>query len=219
MIIMQTLDAAARRSYLETQGLAKVIFSYEGDDFDCVQYHPKGIKGAVLVFKSAYVRPRADCGLPGGMMPELDSHRPSPASPEPLTSRFSPWHACGADYGSYSAGMRRCSNLRLVSAVCRLAPGDRDTQAAARQWEELFGVPREGDELAFTNMRVMFTKGEQGKAEGLESITIAVEGEERFNAILDAAREESLCGDGWINMLGIKWYFVLVGEGRGKSKL
>jgi hypothetical protein len=51
MIIMQTLDAAARRSYLETQGLAKVIFSYEGNDFDCIQYHPKGIKGAALVFQ------------------------------------------------------------------------------------------------------------------------------------------------------------------------
>jgi hypothetical protein len=152
-------------------------------------------------------------------MPELDSHHPSPANPEPLTSRFSPWHACGADYGSYSAGMRRCSNLRLVSAVCRLAPGDRDTQAAARQWEELFGVSREGDELVFTNMRVRFTKCEQDKAEGLESITIAVDSEERFNAILNAAREEGLCGDGWINMLGIKWYLVLVGDGSGKSKL
>jgi len=51
MIIMQTSDAAARRSYLETQGLAKVIFSYEGDDFVCVQYHPKSIKGAVLLFQ------------------------------------------------------------------------------------------------------------------------------------------------------------------------
>lgn len=152
-------------------------------------------------------------------MPELESHRPSPSNPEPLTSRFSPWHACGTDYGSYSAGMRRCSHLQLVSAVCRLAPGDTDTQAAARQWEDLFGVPREQDELAFTNMRMRFTKGEEDKAEGLESITIAVEGEKRFNAMLDAAREEGLCGDGWINMLGIKWYFELVGEGGGKSKL
>ena len=46
MIIMQTLDAAVRRSYLESKGLAKVIFSHEGEDFVCVQYHPKGIKGA-----------------------------------------------------------------------------------------------------------------------------------------------------------------------------
>ncbi len=152
-------------------------------------------------------------------MPELDSHRPSPTNPEPLTSRFSPWHACGADYSSYSAGMKRCSHIRLISAVCRLAPGDEDTQAAARQWEELFGVSTEGTELAFTNMRMKFVKGGDGEAEGLESITIAVGGEERFNAILEAAREEGLCGDGWINMLGVKWYFVLVGEGSTKSQL
>jgi hypothetical protein len=143
-------------------------------------------------------------------MPELDSQSPSSKNPEPLKSRFSPWHACGTNYSSYSAGMKRCSHLRLVSVVCRLAPGDVDTQAAVRQWEELFGVPRVRDELAFTNAWMKFIQGREGEAEGLESITIAVEGEERFNAILDAAREESLCGDGWINMLGIKWYFVLV---------
>lgn len=115
--------------------------------------------------------------------------------------------------------MKRCSHLRLISAACRLAPGDVDTEAAARQWEELFSVPRERDELVFTNMRMKFIKGGEGEAEGLESITIAVEGEERFNAILNTAREEGLCGDGWINMLSVKWYFVLVGEGGGKSKL
>jgi hypothetical protein len=42
---MQTSNAAAWRSCLESKGLAKVIFSHEGDDFVCVQYHPKGIKG------------------------------------------------------------------------------------------------------------------------------------------------------------------------------
>jgi hypothetical protein len=51
MIIMQTSDAAARRSHLETQGLARVIFGHEGDDFTCVQYHPKGIKGTVPIMK------------------------------------------------------------------------------------------------------------------------------------------------------------------------
>jgi len=149
-------------------------------------------------------------------MPELDSHIPSPTNLDPLTSSFSPWHACGADYNSYSAGMRRCANLQLVSVVCRLAPGDTDTEAAARQWEELFGVPGEGNELAFTNMRMKFIKGEKDKPDGLESITIAVEGEQRFNAILEAAREEGLCGDGWINMLGVKWYFTLVGDSKSK---
>jgi len=68
-------------------------------------------------------------------------------------------------------------------------------------------------------MRMKFIRGQEDEPEGLESITIAVEGEEKFNAILNAAREEGLCGDGWINMLGVKWYFVLVGEGGGKSKL
>jgi hypothetical protein len=153
------------------------------------------------------------------MMPELDSHCPSPINPEPLKYRFSPWHACGADYSSYSTGMKRYSHLHLVNAVCRLAPGDLDTQAAARQWEQLFGVPRERDELTFTNMRMKFIKGIEGKAEGLESITIAVEGEEKFNTILNNAREEGLCGDGWINMLGVKWYFVLTGGEVHKSML
>ena len=141
-------------------------------------------------------------------MPELDSHTPSRDNPEPLTFRFSPWHAAGADYGSYSAAMKRCSDLHLVGAVCRLAPGDTDTEAAARRWEELFGMPRSRDELAFTNARMRFTSGEKGKPEGLESITIAVEGEERMAAILDRARKEGLCGDGWIDVVGVKWYLV-----------
>jgi hypothetical protein len=46
MALMQTSDAAARHSYLQTNGLAQVIFTHDGDDFVCVQYHPKGIKGA-----------------------------------------------------------------------------------------------------------------------------------------------------------------------------
>jgi hypothetical protein len=45
MIIMQTLDALARKSYLTSSGLAKVIFSHQTDDSVCVQYHPKDIKG------------------------------------------------------------------------------------------------------------------------------------------------------------------------------
>lgn len=45
MIIMQTLDAAARRKHIESNGLAKVIYGYEHDDVVCVQYHPKGVPG------------------------------------------------------------------------------------------------------------------------------------------------------------------------------
>jgi hypothetical protein len=45
MIIMQTLDASARRRYIETNKLARVIFAHELEDSVCIQYHPKGIKG------------------------------------------------------------------------------------------------------------------------------------------------------------------------------
>lgn len=50
MIIMQTLDAAARRRHIESNGLAKVIFSHshshdDDDHVQCIQYHPKGIAG------------------------------------------------------------------------------------------------------------------------------------------------------------------------------
>ena len=45
MVIMQTGDAAARRSVIEGEGLAKVIFSHETEESVCVQYHPKGIRG------------------------------------------------------------------------------------------------------------------------------------------------------------------------------
>jgi hypothetical protein len=45
MIIMQTLDAATRRQYIESNKLAKVIWSHPHDDVECFQYHPKGIAG------------------------------------------------------------------------------------------------------------------------------------------------------------------------------
>ncbi|OCL14231.1 hypothetical protein AOQ84DRAFT_309289, partial [Glonium stellatum] len=193
MIIMQTEDAARRREYIESKELAKVIFSHEQDDAICVQYHPKGIKG--------------------GIMPELDSHRVTPQNPNPITSRFSPWHACGHDYSSYSAAMKRRSHLHIHGIVCRLGPGDVDHEAASREWEEIFGIPRSRDLLAFTNARMGFIRGVEGQPDGLMSITIGVEGQDKFNAILDRAREEGLCGDGWINILGVKWYFIYLGEG------
>jgi hypothetical protein len=49
MIIMQTLDAAARKRYIESKGLAKVIWSHPHDDVQCFQYHPKGIAGEMMV--------------------------------------------------------------------------------------------------------------------------------------------------------------------------
>lgn len=45
MIIMQNEDAAARRKYIESRKLAKVIFSHSHGDSECIQYHPKGIAG------------------------------------------------------------------------------------------------------------------------------------------------------------------------------
>lgn len=47
MIIMQTEDAKKRRENIEANGLAKVIYDYDHGDTVCVQYHPKGIKGAL----------------------------------------------------------------------------------------------------------------------------------------------------------------------------
>ena len=46
MLIMQTSDAQKRRQYIESKGLARVIWSHEGKDSVAVQYHPKGIRGA-----------------------------------------------------------------------------------------------------------------------------------------------------------------------------
>jgi hypothetical protein len=45
MIIMQTGDAKKRKEYIESKGLAKVIFMHETEDSCTVQYHPKGIPG------------------------------------------------------------------------------------------------------------------------------------------------------------------------------
>ena len=56
MIIMQNTDAAARRSFIESRGLSKVIFSHEHDDHVCIQYHPKGIPGMGPLLPSLYSR-------------------------------------------------------------------------------------------------------------------------------------------------------------------
>lgn len=153
------------------------------------------------------------------MMPELDSHAPSPNNPTPLKSRFSPWHACGSDHKVYYPGMKRSQHLTLEGCVLRLAPGDVGHEAAARQWEDIFGVARSRDLLAFTNARLGFIPGQEGQPEGLVSITVGVNGKDKLEAILERAKKEGLCGDGWINMCGIKWHFVLTGYGNGKVKL
>ena len=141
-------------------------------------------------------------------MPELDSHAPTPSNPTPIATRFSPWHACGPDYVSYAAGMRRRAHLKLLSATLQLAPGDSDTDAATKQWEDYFGIPRSGNELYFTNARMNFVAGVEGKAEGLESLTVAVQGREKMGQMLEAARKEGVCRYNWIEMLGVRWFFV-----------
>lgn len=45
MIIMQTGDAKKRKEFIESKGLAKVIWTHETKDSFAVQYHPKGIPG------------------------------------------------------------------------------------------------------------------------------------------------------------------------------
>jgi hypothetical protein len=48
MIIMQTDDAKQRREHIEAKGLTKVIFEHEHQDAICIQYHPRGMKGALM---------------------------------------------------------------------------------------------------------------------------------------------------------------------------
>ncbi|OJD11013.1 hypothetical protein ACJ73_09631, partial [Blastomyces percursus] len=201
MIIMQTVDARKQRAHIESKGLGKVIFEHAHADSVFIQYHPKGIKG--------------------GVIPELDSHDATPANPEPVTSRFAPWHACGPDYASYSQGMKRTADLHLVDVTCRLAPGDEDTDAALKQWEETFGISRGAEHLQFTNARMRFVPGMEGRSEGFTDVTIAVRGEERLRGIFDRAREVGVpAGDGWVDMLGCKWHFVMAsGKREDVSKL
>lgn len=199
MVIMQTTDAASQRRFIESNKLAKVIYSHEHDNVVCVQYHPKGILG--------------------GMMPELDSHTPTFSDLTRLDSKYSPWHACGKDYESYSRVMKRCAHLKLLNVTCRLAANDADTERAAKQWENVFGVARDGSELAFTNARLKFVPGVTGRSDGLESITVGVRGKREYNQVLDAAARLGLLNGNTIDMLGLNWHIALEIEGEEKSKL
>ena len=142
-------------------------------------------------------------------MPELDSHTASASNPNPLRDQYSPWHPCGDDYQAYSAGMKRCSHLKYRSVTLRLAPGNSDTEGAAQQWERIFGVQREKSKLVFTNAELNFVAGSPDQPEGLESTTIEVSNRQKLELMLEVARKEGLCGDGWVDLLGIKWHFVL----------
>lgn len=152
-------------------------------------------------------------------MPELDSHQPSPENPEPLLSPFSPWHASGPDHDAISTAMRQSSYLQILSVACRLKSGDSDTENAAKAWERIFGVKREGDELVFTNARLKFVKGVDQMPDGLESITIGVDGKRRYEHLLKLAESEGVRGDGGVFMLGIQWHFVMLENGMERSKI
>lgn len=152
------------------------------------------------------------------MIPELDSHEPSADNPTPLATRFSPWHACGSHSNVYS-GMERTAHLTLEGCVLRLQPGDGGHEAAARQWEDVFGVGRSRDLLAFTNARLGFIPGQRGQPDGLVSITVGVNTEAKRDAILQRARDAGIWGDGWMEMCGVKWYVVLTGRRESKGML
>mgnify|MGYP006877410597 CR=1 FL=1 len=152
-------------------------------------------------------------------MPELDSHAPGPNNPTPVQTRFSPWHACGQQSDIYIPSMKKSGHLNLEGCTLRLQPGDVGHEAASRQWEEIFGVGRSRDMLAFTNARLGFIRGQEGQPEGLVAVTIGVRGKERLDAILERAQNAGVCGNGWIAMCGIKWYFVLTGYDEFKEKL
>ncbi|KAF2849603.1 hypothetical protein T440DRAFT_452502 [Plenodomus tracheiphilus IPT5] len=199
MIIMQTEDARRRREHIEAQRLARIIFSHERGDSVCIQYHPKGIKG--------------------GMIPELDSHTPESSNPTPLKSRFSPWHACGSDYDAYSVGMRNTSHLSLQGCVLRLHPDDLDHEAASRQWEDIFGVGRSRDLLAFTNARLGFVRGREGQSEGLLSIVVGIDGQAKRDALVERAKLAGVYRGDHVEMCGVKWYLSLTGQGATAAKL
>jgi hypothetical protein len=200
MMIMQTQDAALRRDYILKHKLGRTITDNRSDSYQLVQYHPKGVKG--------------------GVMPELDSQDSTDAFPNPVTTTFSPWLALGPAERApmYLAAMRNSSYIRLVGAVLRLEPNDTDTLGAAKQWEQTFGVSRSGELLCFTNARVGFVAGVKGKPDGIDSITLVVDGQERMNRMLWAASQEGLCGDGWVNMLGVRWFFIESGEAARQGK-
>ncbi|KAH6679096.1 hypothetical protein B0J14DRAFT_579997 [Halenospora varia] len=205
MIIMQTSDAIARRKYLEGNGMAKVIFTHETEGSVCIQYHPKGIKG--------------------GVIPELDSHHTSSSNPNPLKDPLSPWHTLGppSNHPKHSQVMKKYFHLHILSATCRLTPGDDDIVGATRQWENLFGVPR-GDtkgECQFTNAKLIFLPGREGEKDGLIEVCIGAETDAQLTDINVRAKANGVLNeDGQVEMIGIRWKFILFqnqGEIRGNQ--
>lgn len=118
--------------------------------------------------------------------------------------------------------MKRHSHLHLCNVVVRLAPGDHDTEGATKQWEDVFGVQRSNTEahLAFTNATMTFMPGKADKREGIESITIGVQGKGRLESIFQRAKYEGLrITDNGIEMLGILWQFIPLGVNESRARL
>ncbi|KAH8684263.1 hypothetical protein BGZ60DRAFT_367492 [Tricladium varicosporioides] len=194
MIIMQTSDAITRRKYLEENNMARVIFTHKTEDSICIQYHPKGIKV-------------------GGVIPELDSHRPSSSNPNPLEDPFSPWHALGppSNHSQHSQVMKKYSYLHMLSVTCRLTPGDDDIVNATGQWGNLFGV-RRGDakgECQFINAKLTFLPGREGEKDGLVEVCIGVENDAQLADIMVRAKANGVLNeDSQVEIIGIRWKFI-----------
>jgi hypothetical protein len=117
--------------------------------------------------------------------------------------------------------MERYADLHLLGATLRLKPGEQDTHDAAKQWEEVLGIKAQEGDVLFTNARMGFTDGVEGKAEGIVEIRIGVEGRERLTEIFERARYEGCKVDqhqGTVEMLGVQFVFIQFSEG-AKSKL
>jgi hypothetical protein len=193
MLIMQSRNAKARRKIIDANKLARPIWTFTDTEISySTQYHPKSVKGNV--------------------MPELDTMWPSTEHPDPMAEAMSPWHGFPGNFEDYLPAMKRTRHLQIVNVKLRLAPGESDVHGAAKGWRDIFGVPLIGNTLVFSNATMEFLEGASGVREGLESVTLNVEGKTNFDNILNRASEEGLCGDGWINLCGIKWYFVYIGE-------
>jgi hypothetical protein len=64
-----------------------------------------------------------------------------------------------------------------------------------------------------------FITGREGKHEGLVSITVGVQGRDRYSAICKRASDADIYRDGYILMCGVRWYLTLLGQGKSKGKL
>jgi hypothetical protein len=196
---MQTTNAPAHRQRIEAAQLGRVLWTNgESKTSFAAQYHPKTV--------------------PGNIMPELDTMYPTEAWPDMLGSRWAPWHGFPGTYEKYAPAMKRTAHIHVVDVKFRLPMGDDGVLNAAWQWKNVFGVPLIGKTLTFTNATMEFLPGEEGKREGLESLTVAVQGKGKLVGILQRARREGILRDGFIDLCGAKWYFVYAGE-ENESKI